>query len=548
MFCYQCEQTSRGTGCNNSVGVCGKDDLTASMQDLLVYAAKGLSIYATRLRRAGIARREFDAFALEALFTTVTNVNFDAGKVKEMVRRGAELIAQARKLYEDNLRENGLEPERLPAPAYFEFIDNDALLETFGAKASIETRKLEVGADQAGAEELVIYGLKGLAAYAEHAYVLGYVDEEIFARIHSTLDFLCHPANTLEAILGKALETGELNLVVMELLDRANTTSYGHPTPTKVRVTPLAGKAILVSGHDLLDLEHLLKQTEGKGVNIYTHGEMLPAHGYPELKKYAHLVGNYGGAWQDQQMEFEQFPGAILMTTNCIQKPRESYNDRIFTSGLVEFPGVEHCEARDFSKVIECALGCEGFAADEEEKTILTGFGRNAVLSVADKVVDAVKTGAIKHFYLIGGCDGAKSGRNYYTDFALSAPKDSVILTLACGKFRFNKFEFGEIGGLPRLMDIGQCNDAYSAIVIASKLAEAFGTDVNGLPLSLVLSWYEQKAVAILLTLLHLGIKNIKIGPALPAFLEPGIVQILVDNYGLAPIGTVENDLVSERA
>jgi len=340
-----------------------------------------------------------------------------------------------------------------------------------------------------------------------------------------------------------ALKCGEVNLRIMELLDAANTGAYGHPVPTAVRIEPVKGKAILVSGHELKDLEELLKQTEGKGINIYTHGEMLPAHGYPELKKYKHLVGNYGGAWQDQRREFDEFPGAILMTTNCIQKPRETYEGRIFTSGLVAWPGVTHVSNQDFTPVIEAALAADGFPEDGPDKTILVGFGRNAVLGVADKVIEAVKTGAIKHFFLIGGCDGARSGRNYYTDLAQSVPNDSVILTLACGKYRFNKLEFGDIGGIPRLLDIGQCNDAYSAIQIAVALSKAFDVGVNDLPLSLVLSWYEQKAVCILLTLLHLGIKNIRLGPSLPAFVTPAVLNVLVEKFNIMPISTVEEDL-----
>jgi hydroxylamine reductase len=342
-----------------------------------------------------------------------------------------------------------------------------------------------------------------------------------------------------------ALRVGEKNLKVMEMLDRGHTESFGHPRPTAVPVTARKGKAILVSGHDLKDLEALLEQTGGTGINVYTHGEMLPAHGYPGLKKYAHLAGNYGGAWQNQVTEFDAFPGPILMTTNCIQRPLESYRDRLFTCGLVAWPGVTHIEERDFSPVIEAALAAEGFSGEEPEQTIMVGFARNAVLDVADKVVEAVKTGAIRHFFLIGGCDGARPGRNYYTELAQAVPDDCVILTLACGKYRFNKLDFGDIGGIPRLLDVGQCNDAYSAVQIALALSEAFDTDVNSLPLTLVLSWYEQKAVAILLTLLHLGIRNIRIGPSLPAFLSAGVVGKLVEGFGLTPVSTPEADLRS---
>jgi hydroxylamine reductase len=347
----------------------------------------------------------------------------------------------------------------------------------------------------------------------------------------------------VDELVGWAMKTGELNLKVMELLDTANTGAYGHPVPTPVRVTPVKGKAIAVSGHDLKDLAELLKQTAGKGVNVYTHGEMLPAHGYPGLNKCPHLVGNYGGAWQDQRREFNEFPGAILMTTNCIQKPADSYKGRIFTSGLVAWPGVRHIADRNFAPVIEAALRAKGFEKDAPEKTITVGFARDAVLGVADKVVAAVKAGKIRHFFLIGGCDGAKPGRNYYTRFAQAVPPDCVILTLACGKYRFNKLEFGDIAGIPRLLDVGQCNDAYSAIQIAVALAQAFQTDVNSLPLTLVLSWYEQKAVCILLTLLHLGIRNMRLGPSLPAFVTPGVLNVLVEKLNIRPISTPEEDL-----
>jgi hydroxylamine reductase len=380
----------------------------------------------------------------------------------------------------------------------------------------------------------------------DHAHVLGHDDPALYATFHEALDFVAGESRDVDAILGWVMKTGELNLTVMGMLDAANTTTYGHPEPTVVRVTPRKGKCICVSGHDLKDLEELLKQTEGKGINVYTHGEMLPCHAYPGLKKYKHLVGNYGGAWQDQAKEFDEFPGAVLMTTNCIQKPRESYKGRIFTSGIVAWPGVKHIgRGRDFTPVILAALAAPGFAADEPAKTIMVGFGRNAVLGVADKVIEAVKQGAIRHFFLVGGCDGAKPGRNYYTDFAQKVPQDCVILTLACGKYRFNKLDFGTIGGLPRLLDIGQCNDAYSAIQIAVALAGAFNCGVNELPLSMVLSWYEQKAVAILLTLLHLGIKNIRLGPSLPAFLTPAVLQVLVEKFGIAPITTPEKDLAA---
>ena len=541
MYCYQCEQTAKGTGCDR-FGVCGKDPETAAMQDLLVYTAKGVSMWAHRARSLGAATPEADVFVTEALFTTVTNVNFDADNILEFVRKGVAVRDRTRDIYLDSCRAKGCTPDVLQGPAVFLLPSGTREILDLAADISISTRLETAGADVTGLQELITYGLKGSAAYADHAMILGMTDDIIPAFFHEALDFLTSPQGINE-LLGMALRVGEVNLRVMELLDLANTGTYGHPEPTSVLVTPVAGKAILVSGHDLKDLEELLRQTEGKGVNIYTHGEMLPALAYPELKKYSHLVGNYGGAWQDQQTEFAEFPGAILMTTNCIQKPRDSYMDRIFTCGLVQWPGAAHIEGRDFTPVIEAALEAEGFTATTPEKRITIGFARNAVMSVAGPVIDAVKSGAVKHFFLIGGCDGAKPGRNYYTELAEAVPDDCVILTLACGKYRFNKMEFGDIGGIPRLLDIGQCNDAHSAIQIAVALAGAFECGVNDLPLSMVLSWYEQKAVTILLSLLHLGIKDIRLGPNLPAFLTPAALGVLVDLFGIKPTTTADEDL-----
>jgi len=541
MFCYQCEQTAKGTGCTVA-GVCGKDGQTAAMQDLLIYMAKGVSMYTFRAGALGVTDREADSFVIEALFTTVTNVNFDTDTLSDLIRKGAGIRDRMRDVYEKACAANGTEPSVLDGPAVLELPAGIEALEETAALISIAKRLETKGADITGLEELITYGLKGAAAYADHALILGVTDEEIFAFFHEALDFLTRE-NDVPALLQMALKVGEKNLRVMELLDSANTGTFGHPEPTSVSVTPVKGKAILISGHDLLDLSELLEQTAGKGINVYTHGEMLPALAYPELKKYPHLAGNYGGAWQDQKREFDEFPGAILMTTNCIQKPKDGYFDRIFTCGLVRWPGVTHIADRNFSPVIEAALAAEGFTEDSPEKHITIGFGHNAVMGVADKVIGAVKAGDIRHFFLIGGCDGAKSGRNYYTDLARMVPDDCVILTLACGKYRFNKLDFGDIGGIPRLLDIGQCNDAYSAIMIASALADAFGVGVNDLPLSMVLSWYEQKAVVILLTLFHLGIKNIKLGPSLPAFVTPAALAILVENFGIAPITTPEQDL-----
>ncbi|MCL5102540.1 MAG: hydroxylamine reductase [Armatimonadetes bacterium] len=542
MFCYQCEQTAMGAGCTLR-GVCGKDATVSNLQDLLLHATEGISMYAHRARKLGAGDRVIDVFTIEALFSTVTNVDFDPERLQGLLKTAADIKAKAKRLYEDAAAKSGKTPETLGGPAAWTPAADIDGLAAQGFDLSIEKRTATLGEDVVSLQEIITYGLKGAAAYADHAQILGQEDDAVYAGFHETLDFLTKTDRTVDELVGMALKVGELNFKVMGLLDTGNTGTYGHPTPTAVRIEPIKGKAILVSGHDLKDLEELLKQTEGKGINVYTHGEMLPAHGYPKLHAYKHLVGNYGGAWQDQAKEFEAFPGAILMTTNCIQKPKETYKARIFTSGLVAWPGVEHIANSDFTPVIQAALEAPGFTENGSDKTILVGFGHNTVMSVADKVIEGVKSGAIKHFFLIGGCDGAKSGRNYYTEFAEKVPQDSVILTLACGKYRFNKLDFGDIGGIPRLLDIGQCNDAYSAVQIAVALANAFGVGVNDLPLSLILSWYEQKAVAILLTLFHLGVKNIRLGPSLPAFVSPNVLNVLVENFNIMPISTPQEDL-----
>ncbi|MHB1459458.1 MAG: hydroxylamine reductase [Armatimonadota bacterium] len=542
MFCFQCEQTAKGTGCTVQ-GVCGKDPVTANLQDLLLFATEGISMYAHRARQLGAIDHGIDLFVIKALFATVTNVDFDPVRLQALILKAAEMREKAKKLYVDASTKAGKTPETLTIPDKWCPSTNIDDLITQGLKVGILERKAAMGEDVASLQEIIAYGLKGAAAYADHAQVLGQEDDAVYGAFHEILDFLMKPNPTVDELVGNAMKVGELNFKVMGLLDAANTGAYGHPVPTVVRVTPVKGKAILVSGHDLKDLEELLKQTEGKGINIYTHGEMLPANAYPKLKAYKHLVGNYGGAWQDQAKEFDAFPGSILMTTNCIQRPRESYKARIFTIGLVAWPGLVHVDKADFSAVIKAALDAPGFTEDEPEKTITIGFGHETVMGVAGAVIDAVKSGAIKHFFLIGGCDGAKSGRNYYTDFAQAVPDDCVILTLACGKYRFNKLDFGDIGGIPRLLDIGQCNDAYSAIQIAVALSKAFGVGVNELPLSMILSWYEQKAVAILLTLLYLDIKNIRLGPSLPAFITPNVLNVLVEKFGIMPITTPEADL-----
>lgn len=533
MFCYQCEQTAKGTGCT-VVGVCGKQPDVAALQDLLVYTLKGIAFWADKARNQGKKDQEIDRFMIDGLFTTVTNVDFDAAAVSKFVVEGVRLREKAKQLAD-------VAADPVPAPA-----QNWSLPESIAEQVKLGelhgVKDYQVDDDVHAVREMITYGLKGAAAYADHARILGKELEEIYAFTHKALAAQLDDSLGLMDYVSLALETGRINYVTMELLNQAHVETYGHPVPTPVQLGTKAGKAILVSGHDMKFLEELLKQTEGTGINIYTHGEMLPAHGYPGLKKYPHLAGNFGGAWQDQYKEFQDFPGPIIFNTNCIQKPADNYQDRLFTWGLVQWPDITHIDNWDFSAVIKKAQECEGFA-DNPGQEILTGFGHNAILEVADKVIEGVKAGAIKHFFLVGGCDGAKTGRNYYTEFAEKAPKDTVILTLACGKYRFNKMELGDIGGIPRLLDVGQCNDAYSAIQVAVALANAFECEVNELPLSMVLSWYEQKAVAILLTLLHLGIKNIRIGPSLPAFITPNVLNLLVENYNIGPIATAEADL-----
>ncbi len=542
MFCYQCEQTSKGTGCTD-FATCGKDEQTAILQDLLLHAAKGIAQYAHRARGLGAQDRAIDRFILKALFITVTNVNFDVKAIERAIREAARVRDRAKALYENAARTTGQTAATVKGPATWQPALTLAELETQSRAVSVLGRREEFGPDASGLQELLLYGVKGAAAYADHATILGVESDAVYAFFAEALSHLAEETPTVETLIALNLKCGEVNLKVMELLDKAHTDTYGHPVPTPVRVEPVRGKCILVSGHDLKDLEVLLQQTEGKGINLYTHGEMLPAHGYPGLKKYKHLVGNYGGAWQDQKDEFAKFPGAILMTTNCIQEPQPAYEHRIFTAGHVGWPNIKHITDRDFTPVIKAALAAPGFTEDGPDKTILVGFGRNAVLSVADKIIGAVKAGEIKHFFLVGGCDGARTGRDYYTEFAEAVPKDCIILTLACGKYRFNKLDFGTVAGLPRLLDVGQCNDAYSAIRIAVALSKAFNCGVNDLPLSLVLSWYEQKAVAILLTLLHLGIRNIRLGPTLPAFVTPNVLKVLVEKFNLMPISTPEKDL-----
>lgn len=542
MFCYQCEQTGKDAGCH-AFGNCGKDPETAALQDLLVYGLRGLSQYAYRAAKLGAQDRALDIFTLETLFLTVTNVNFDVGRHVKQIQELNAYRNRAKELYEEACKKANVATETFSGPATIAFASDLPALIRQGEAVSPDQERKEYGPDEAGLRHLVLYGLKGMVAYQDHAHILGADDDSIYAFVHKVLSDLSGPL-TVDQLLALSLEVGEQNLGTLGHLDRAHTTTYGIPVPTKVSLAPVAGKAILVSGHDMKDLEELLKQTEGTGINIYTHGEMLPAHGYPKLKAYKHLAGNYGGAWQEQREEFEAFPGPIVMTTNCIQKPKDSYLARIFTCGMVGWPGAKHLINRNYKPVIDSAKAMKGFERTELGQTITVGFGHQTVTSIAGTVVDAVKKGAIKHFFVVGGCDGAKSGRNYFTDIVKQAPQDTVVLTLGCGKYRFNKEELGEIGGIPRLLDLGQCNDAYSAIQIALALSKAFNVGVNELPLSLVVSWFEQKAVAVLLTLLHLGIKDIRLGPSLPAFVTPAALNILVDKFGIKPVGaTAEEDL-----
>jgi len=536
MFCYQCEQTAKGQGCT-AIGVCGKNPEVATLQDLLVYTLRGLSQVAIEAGKVGVKDEKTDIFTCEALFATLTNVNFDPDRIITYIKQAAELRDALKKKVQaagGNIN--------LSSAANLVLEKTKEGLITQGKQFGIKSQPI-ANPDLHSLQWLLTYGLKGVAAYTYHAYILGKKDAKIFNFVHQGLAAPLDQSLSVNDFVGLVLKCGEINLRAMELLDAANTEAYGHPVPTRVPLGDKKGKAILVSGHDLKDLEDILKQSEGKGIYVYTHGEMLPAHGYPKLKQYKHFYGHYGTAWQNQQREFPAFPGAILMTTNCIQKPLENYKGNIFTTGTVGWPSVTHIANKDFSPVIQKALEMPGFQEDTEGKYVTVGFARNAVLSVADKIIAAVKQGSIKRFLLVGGCDGAKPGRSYYTEFVEKAPRDTVVLTLACGKFRFFDKNLGDIGGIPRLLDMGQCNDAYSAIKVAQALAEAFHVPVNDLPLSLVLSWYEQKAVAILLSLLYLDIRNIRLGPSLPVFITPNMLKVLVEKFNIMPITTVGEDL-----
>ena len=539
MFCYQCEQTAGGKGCTK-MGVCGKTPEIAALQDLLIYQIKGISCYAKEIVEKGEnVDKSIVTFIENSLFTTLTNVNFDADFHVEILKESQRIKEKVRKQVGEIKNDTDHATYNLSET-------KSEMLEDAKKAGIMYDQKLDP--DIRSLRQTIIYGLKGISAYGHQARELGYYDDQVDNFYIRALEATTDDTLSVEELIRWTMRTGDMSVAVMKKLDEANTTVYDNPSPHKVNVHIKKGPFIIVSGHDLRDLEMLLEQTEGKGINIYTHGEMIPSHGYPGLKKYPHLVGNFGSAWQNQQKEFDNIPGCILMTTNCLMKPRETYKDRIFTTSVVGWDGVKHIPKgkdgkKDFTEIINKALELGGYEEDQEPHEILVGFGHNATLSNAETIVNAIKDGKIRHFFLIGGCDGARPGRSYYTEFAKMVPDDCIILTLACGKYRFNKLEFGEVAGLPRLLDVGQCNDAYSAVRIATALADAFGTDVNGLPLSLIISWYEQKAVADLLALLSLGIKGIFLGPTLPAFLSPNVLQYLVDTFNLRLISTPEDDL-----
>jgi hydroxylamine reductase len=537
MFCYQCEQTAKGTGCT-VMGVCGKQPDVAALQDLLIYTLMGLSQVAVEGRKVGISDHDVNVFTVKAAFSTLTNVDFDPARFVVLIH---EAVLKRDRLKE-KISATGGRVELPDGPAKFKPQSSVADLVQQAESVGLNSYPAD-NPDVLSLKHTVLFGLKGVSAYADHAQILGREDDQVYAFIHEALAAIQRDDLSLADGVDLTLRCGEAAVKSMELLDAGNTGTYGHPVPTRVPLGHKRGKAILVSGHDLQDLETLLQQTHGKGINIYTHGEMLPTHGYPKLKQYEHFYGHYGSAWQNQIREFPDFPGAILMTTNCLQRPKNNYKDNLFTSGLVGWPGIPHVSDLDFKPVIDRALELPGFREDQNGRAVMVGYARNAVLNLADQIVEAVKTGAIRHFFLVAGCDGAKPGRNYYTEFVEKVPRDCVVMTLACGKFRFFDKNLGDINGIPRLLDVGQCNDAYSAVQIATALAKAFEVEVNELPLSLILSWYEQKAVCVLLALLHLGIKGIRLGPSLPAFVTPTVLDTLVKNFDLKAITTADEDL-----
>ena len=539
MFCYQCEQTAGGKGCTK-LGVCGKTPEIANLQDLLIYQLKGISFYARHILDSGLnVDKSVVSFIENCLFTTLTNVNFNVDDHVHLLKQSQDI--------KNNLKNIVGTTDYITPSAAYELPETKADMLRDAPMAGIMYDKA-LDPDIRSLRQTILYGLKGISAYGHQARELSYYSDNVDNFYITALEAITDNTLTVEELIRLTLKTGDMAIEIMKKLDEANTTIYGNPSPHAVNVHIKKGPFIIVSGHDLKDLEMLLKQTEGLGINIYTHGEMLPSHGYEGLKKYKHLVGNFGGAWQDQQKQFDNLPGCILMTTNCLMRPRDTYKDRIYSTNVVGWDGIKYIEKKpdgekDFSEIIKQSLELGGFTEDQEVKEILVGFGHEAALSHAGELVEAVKSKQIRHFFLIGGCDGARPGRSYFTDFATMVPDDCMILTLACGKYRFNKLDFGTVAGLPRLLDIGQCNDVYSAILIANALADAFGTDVNGLPLSLIVSWYEQKAVADLLALLSLGIKNIYLGPTLPAFLSPNVLQYLVDTFQLRLISNPEDDI-----
>eukprot|EP01060_Flectonema_neradi_P033260 TRINITY_DN5529_c0_g2_i1.p1 TRINITY_DN5529_c0_g2~~TRINITY_DN5529_c0_g2_i1.p1 ORF type:complete len:602 (+),score=166.62 TRINITY_DN5529_c0_g2_i1:69-1874(+) len=550
MFCMQCEQTNSGRGCDR-IGMCGKRPKVAALQDVAVHLCKGISQYANGARKLDAVKgidREIDIFVGELLFATMTNVNNDSERFHELIKKAGAIREKAKSLFLSLGGQEGAFPHS-PATWVVDTTDIDALTDLGEDEAGVLARSVDMDEDTFSLIELITYGVKGMAAYNHHAAVQGFEDADIYGGLHEVMDAVCDPKASVESLLPVALKVGEINLSVMALLEKAHITSYGTPVPKDVPTKPVEGKCILVSGHDIRDTANILKQTEGTGINVYTHGELLPAHGYPELQKYEHFKGHYGGAWQKQRVDFANFPGPIVMTTNCLIEPKPTYKKRLFTRTVVGWPGVTHIEGEDYSDVIKMAKECDGFspsrAASHPEGVMTTGFGADTIISKADDIVGAIKGGDIKNFYVIGGCDGRESTRSYFTNLAKATPDDSVILTLGCGKFRFNQLPFGTIGntGIPRLLDVGQCNDAFGAVRVALALKDALGAgSVNDLPIHFGVSWFEQKAVAVLLTLLHLDIKNIHLGPKLPAFLTPNLVNFLVENYGITPCGDGEAD------
>lgn len=549
MLCIQCEQTKREDGklpgCMDTKGACGKDSNTSDLQDILIYQVIGLAQVEQLAREARIDIENIDKFIKYAVFTTLTNVNFS-------LTRFQEIILEAEKIKSNlisNLKNKSGASFKLPeGPALFTPETDLPKLLKQAASIGMRCHEDEIGPDANGLWLLILYGLKGACAYAHHAQVLGYRDDSIDNDLCLYLSKLANPSSNLDELFQDAMSLGTLNIKIMELLDKANTECFGVPDITQVCITPVKGKAILVSGHDLKDLSLLLEQTKDSGIHIYTHGEMLPANSYPKLKEYPHLIGNYGGAWQDQQKEFAEFPGAILMTSNCLIEPSPRYRQRLFTTGPVGWPGIRHVSSNDFTPVIQAAKALPGFTEDSPEKHITIGFSYRTILSLADKVIDAVKNQDIKRFFVVGGCDGAKPGRNYYTELAENTPDDSVILTVGCAKYRFNKLDHGDIGGIPRLLDLGQCNDSFGAVKVALALADAFKCGVNDLPLSLMISWFEQKATAVLLSLLSLGVKGIHLGPSLPVYLTPALVQVLQDRFDLRVNGDAKSDIQQAMA